>query len=82
MPLNDDGFHTCRQGGDTLDAFAPLTHRGEKPQTADHPAQWVQIAGAFTHIHGPDYRWEKVKERVYVHESVSLMHVKPVDPRK
>ena len=28
VPSNNDGFHTCRQGGDTLDAFAPLTHRG------------------------------------------------------
>ena len=24
---SDDGFHTCR-GGDTLDSFGPLTHRG------------------------------------------------------
>ena len=31
---SDDGFHTCR-GGDTLDSFGPLTHRGQKPQTAD-----------------------------------------------
>ena len=31
VPPNNDGFHTCRQSGDTLDAFAPLTHRGMKP---------------------------------------------------
>ena len=24
---SDDGFHTCRQGGDTLDAFGPLNMR-------------------------------------------------------
>ena len=24
---SDDGFHICRQGGDTLDAFGPLTIR-------------------------------------------------------
>ena len=42
----------------------------------------MQIAGAFTHIHGLDYRWERVKGRDYVPESASLMHVKPVDPRK
>ena len=26
VPSNTDGYHTAR-GGDTLDAFAPLTHR-------------------------------------------------------
>ena len=26
-PSNTDGYYTAR-GGDTLDAFAPLTHRG------------------------------------------------------
>ena len=25
-PSDNDGFHTCR-GGDTLDAFGPMTHR-------------------------------------------------------
>ena len=44
----NDGFYTCRKGGDTLDAFAPLTHRGQKPQTADQPAQWMKIASSFT----------------------------------
>ena len=42
----------------------------------------MKIAGAFTHLYGPDYRWEQVKERDYVPESVGLMHVKSVDPRK
>ena len=27
VPSDNDGFHTCR-GGDTLDSFGPLTHRG------------------------------------------------------
>ena len=27
---SDDGFHTAR-GGDTLDAFGPLTHRAQQP---------------------------------------------------
>ena len=39
-PSDNDGFHTCR-GGDTLDSFGPLTHRGQKPLTADQPAQWT-----------------------------------------
>ena len=51
-------------------------------QIADQPAQWMKIAGAFTHLHGADYRWEKVKETDHVPESASLMHVKSVDPRK
>ena len=48
-PSDNDGFHTTR-GGNTLDAFAPLTHRGQKPQAADQPAQWMKIASSFTNI--------------------------------
>ena len=42
----------------------------------------MKIAGAFTHIHGPDYKWEKVKEQDHVPESAGLMHAKLADPLK
>ena len=42
----------------------------------------MKIAGDFTHIHGPDYRWEKVKEGDHVPESACLMHAKLADPLK
>ena len=42
----------------------------------------MKIAGSFTHIHGPDYRWEKVKEQDHVPESAGLMHAKLADPLK
>ena len=42
----------------------------------------MKIAGAFTHMRSSDFHWVEVKERDYVPESASLMHVKPVDPRK
>ena len=76
-----DGFHTAR-GGDTLDAFAPLTHRGQKPQTVDQPAQWMKIVGAFTHYHGPDFHRVAVKEQDYVPEAANLLHTKLADPLK
>ena len=37
---SDDGFHTVR-GGDILDSFGLLTHRGQKSPEADQPAQWI-----------------------------------------
>ena len=40
----------------------------------------MKIAGSFTHIHGPDYRWEKVKEEDHVAESAGLMHAKLANP--
>ena len=42
----------------------------------------MKIAGAFTHIHGPDYKWEKVNEGDYVHEHSNLMHAKLTNPLK
>ena len=42
----------------------------------------MKIAGSFTHIHGPDYRWEKVKEQDHVPESVNLLHTKLTSPLK
>ena len=42
----------------------------------------MKIAGSFTHIHGPHYRWEKTKEQDHVPESAGLMHAKAVDPLK
>ena len=40
------------------------------------------IAGAFTHIHGPDYRWDKVKEGDHVPEHSNLLHAKLANPLK
>ena len=81
-PSDNDGFHTCR-GGDTLDSFGPLTHRGQKPQTADQPAQWMQIASSFTTLTGEyTYTRMKVNEKDIVSESAGLMQFKPADPMK
>ena len=42
----------------------------------------MKIAGSFTHIHGPDYRWEQVKEKDCVPESAGLMQLKCMDQMK
>ena len=42
----------------------------------------MKIASAFTHLRGPDFHLEEVKERDYVPESANLMHEKLADPLK
>ena len=42
----------------------------------------MKIAGAFTHLHGPDFHLVEVKEKDYVPESAGLLHAKLVDPLK
>ena len=42
----------------------------------------MKIAGAFTHLHGPDFHLVEVKERDYVPESANLMHAKLTNPLK
>jgi hypothetical protein len=50
VPSNTDGYHTAR-GGDTLDAFAPLTHRAQQQVTEQAP-HWITIASSFVRPDG------------------------------
>ena len=42
----------------------------------------MKIAGAFTHLRGPDFHLVEIKERDYVPESANLMHAKLTNPLK
>ena len=42
----------------------------------------MKIAGAFTHLRGPDFHLVEVKEKDYVPESANLLHTKLTNPLK
>ena len=74
---SDDGFHTAR-GGDTLDAFGPLTHRAQQQPVEGHPPQWMKISSSFVRQGADGVVMERIRIRQedYVPESAGLMHVK------
>ena len=77
--VSDDGFKTARGDDSSLNAFGALTHRGQKPQTADQPAQWESIASAFMRPDGVVMERIKIKEEDFVPESAGLMKFKVED---
>ena len=76
---SDEGFKTARGDDSSLNAFGALTHRGQRPQTADQPAQWQSIASAFVRPDGVVMERVRIKEEDFVPQSAGLMKVKVED---
>ena len=76
---SDEGFRTARGDKSSLNVLGALKNRGQKPQTAEQPAQWYSIASAFVRPDGVVIERVKIKEEDFVPESAGLLKVKVED---
>ena len=73
---------TFRQhmGGDTLDAFAPLSHYTHRVHNDQAESTWTKVARTFHNLDGSIREMTEVKERDYIPEAASLLSAKVKDP--
>ena len=73
---------TFRQymGGDTLDAFAPLSHYTHRVHNDQVESTWTKVARTFHNLEGSIREMTEVKERYYIPEAASLLSAKVKDP--
>ena len=73
---------TFRQhmGGDTLDAFAPLSHYTHRVHNDQVESTWTKVARVFHNLDGSIREMNEVKERDYIPEAASLLSAKVKDP--
>ena len=71
---------TFRQhvGGDTLDAFAPLSHYTHRVHNDQMESTWMKLAGFITLPDG--IVLEGIKEKDFIPEAVGLLSAKVKDP--
>ena len=71
---------TFRQhvGGDTLDAFAPLSHYTHRVHNDQMESTWTKVSRSITHLDGT-VEWG-IKENDYIPEAAGLLSAKVKDP--
>jgi len=73
---------TFRQhmGGDTLDAFAPLSHYTHRVHNDQMESTWTKVSRVFHNLDGSIREMTEVKERDYIPEAASPLSAKVKDP--
>ena len=71
---------TFRQhvGGDTLDAFAPLSHYTHRVHNDQLESTWTKFSRSITHLDGT-VEWG-IKEKDYIPEATRLLSMKVENP--
>jgi hypothetical protein len=73
---------TFRQhtGGDTLDAFAPLSHYTHRVHNDQMESTWTKVTRTFFNLDGTIKEMTQVKENDYIPEAAGLLSAKVKDP--
>ena len=73
---------TFRQhmGGDTLDAFAPLSHYTHRVHNDQVESTWTKVTRTFFNLDGTIKEMTQVKENDYIPEAAGLLSAKVKDP--
>ena len=73
---------TFRQhmGGDTLDAFAPLSHHTHRVHNDQMESWWTKVTRTFFNLDGIIKEMTQVKENDYIPEAAGLLSAKVKDP--
>ena len=65
-------------GGDTLDAFAPLSHYTQRVHNGQLESTWTKVSRSITLPHGTVL--EGIKEKVYIPEAAGILSAKVGNP--
>ena len=65
-------------GGDTLDAFAPLSHYTARVHDGQMESTWTKVSKSITHLDGT-IDWG-IKEKDYIPEATRLLSMKVENP--
>jgi hypothetical protein len=67
-------------GGDTLDAFAPLSHYTNRVHNDHMESTWTKVSRTFFNLDGTIKGMTEVKELDYIPEAAGLISAKVKDP--
>ena len=67
-------------GGDTLDAFAPLSHYTQRVHNGQMESTWLKVSSSITLPDGTVMQRTKVREEDYIPESAGLLTAKVENP--
>ena len=67
-------------GGETLDAFTPLSHYTTRVHDGQRESTWTKVTRTFFNLDGTIMEMIQVKENDYIPEAASLLSAKVKDP--